>query len=67
MKLFQSKDDTSIHEISFEHIIYFIQHISKEVSIQRYVSFNLYTQKMFYIMFNILIVLTSKRINLLNS
>lgn len=28
MKLFQSKDDTSTHEIVFEHIIHFILCIS---------------------------------------
>lgn len=64
MKLFQPKDDTNIHEIVFEHIIYFIQCISKEANIQRNVPFKLHSQKMFYIMFNILIVLTSERINL---
>lgn len=64
MKLFQSKGDTSIHEIVFENMIYFIQCVSKEVGIQRNVPFKLYSQKMFCIIFNILIVLTSERIDL---
>lgn len=59
-------DDTSIHEIVFVNFMPFIQNISKEVSIERNVLLKLYTQKMFYIMFNILIVLTSEIIDLQN-
>lgn len=57
-------EDTSIHGIIFVNFMHFIQCTSKEVIIERYVLLKLYSQMMFYIMFNILIVLTSEIIDL---
>lgn len=63
VQLFQPTEDASIHEVVFVSFMHFIQCTSKEESTKRNVLLKVYSQKMFCIIFNILIVLTSEIID----